>query len=125
MLPLLLEACPSFQAAWDEHRRQHGDELLYIALGCFADHLLELYRQHHTEVFPAVAEVVERLHIEGEHYVQEAATIGLLEGIQNGWSNQKVDPELFSHYLLPVSAKRWQSLNSFWSGKSKFVGDKP
>lgn len=124
-MPLLLEACPSFQAAWEEHRRQHGDELLYIALGRFADHLLELYQQHRTEVFSAVAEVVERLQIEGEHYVQEAATIGLLEGIQNGWSGQKADPELFGRHLLPVSAKRWQSLNDFWSGKSKFVGDKP
>jgi hypothetical protein len=55
--------------------------------------------------------------------VREAATIGLLEGIQNVWSNNDVDPELFVVHLLPESAKWWLNLNDFWSGKARFIGD--
>ena len=121
-MPLLIEACPSYR---EVSQRMPDEDLLYVALGHFADYLLELHQQHQTESFSAVGRVVERLHVEGDSYVREAATIGLLEGIQNVWANKKVDPDLFLPYLLPVSVKRWQSLNDFWSGKSKFVGDKP
>jgi hypothetical protein len=124
MIPLLLKACPSFQNKWDEHYAENGKEILYyVALGDFARHLLELYQQHQTETFPEVARAIEQLHIEGDHYVREAATIGLLEGIQNVWGNNDVDPEHFFRYLLPTSAKWWQSLNDFWNGKSKSVGE--
>ena len=92
-------------------------------LSDFARHLLQLQRQSRLEEFSAVAHVVERLHVEGDYYVREAATIGLLEGIQNVWANEGSDPELFVKHLHPVSAKWWQSLNDFWSGKSKFVGE--
>ena len=70
-----------------------------------------------------VARLIVRVHLEGDQYVREAATIGLLEGIQNVWGNQNTDQELFAQHLLPESAKWWQSLNDFWSGKSKFVGE--
>jgi hypothetical protein len=123
VVPLLLEACPSFQSAWNDHRQYYGEEILYVVLGDFASHLLQLHRQSQTEVFPAVAQLIERLHIEGDPYVREAATIGLLEGIQNVWGNNHADPELFASYLHPVSGKWWQSLNDFWNGKSKFVGE--
>lgn len=123
MIPLLIEACPSFQPVLDEHRQYYGEEIPYLVLGDFVRHLLRLHQQHETAGFPAVAQVIERLHIEGEHYVREAATIGLLEGIQNVWGNEGTDPELFVQHLLPVSAKWWQSLNDFWAGKSKFVGE--
>jgi hypothetical protein len=39
------------------------------------------------------------------------------------WESNDVDPNLFAVHLLPESARCWQSLNDFWSGKSKFVGD--
>ena len=123
VIPLLLEACPSFQASYDEHLKDNDGELLYVALSGFARHLLRLYQQKQTQNFPAVGRLIERLHIEGDNYVKEAATIGLLEGIQNVWGNEHVDPDLFLPYLLPESIRWWNSLNSFWSGKSKFVGE--
>jgi len=72
-MPLLIEACPSYR----EVSQQLPDEdLLYIALGHFAHHLLQLQQQSRTENFPAVVRVIERFHVEGDHYVREAATIG-------------------------------------------------
>jgi hypothetical protein len=122
MIPLLLEACPSFQPVLDERRQHDDEEIPYVVLGDFARHLHRLYQSNQTDVFPAVAQVIERFHVEGDHDVREAATIGLLEGIQNVWANENTDPELFVPYLLPVSAQWWWSLNDFWAGKSKFVG---
>jgi hypothetical protein len=34
-----------------------------------------------SRTFPAVFEIIERMHLKGDHYVKEAATIGMLEGI--------------------------------------------
>lgn len=117
VMPLLMEACPSYRLPAEDR------ELLYVMLGDFAHHLLQLHRQHQVEVFPAIARVIERLHVEGDQYVREATTIGLLEGIQNVWGNEGTDPELFVQHLLPVSVKWWKSLNDFWNGKSRFVGE--
>src|SRR4051794_30838623 len=100
-MPLLMEACPSYHPPAEDH------DLLYIALGDFAGHLRQLQQQSCTQDFPDIARVIERLHVEGDHYTREAATIGLLEGIQNVWGNQGVDPNLFAHHLLPVSALWW------------------
>jgi hypothetical protein len=123
VIPMLVEACPSFRPGWEQHLRENGEEILYVALGDFARHLLELFQARKTESFPGVAHVIERLYVEGEPYVREAATIGLLEGIQNVWGNNNVDPELFFPLLLPESARWWKSLNKFWSGESKHVGE--
>jgi hypothetical protein len=96
--------------------------LPYVALGELARHLIDLYRENKTNEFEKVFRVVEKLHIEGEHYVREAATIGFLEGIQNIAGNNNLDPEVFHKYLEPVSAKWWNELNKFWNGEIKYVG---
>jgi hypothetical protein len=113
IIPMLVDASPSFKCA---------EDLLYVALGDFARHLLELYQRKETVSFSAVCAVIERLYVEGDHGVQEAATIGLLEGIQNVWGNNNVDPELFASYLLPESRKWWDELNAFWRGERDYVG---
>ena len=114
VIPMLTEACPSFRT---------DEELLYLALGDLARHLLELHQQRRTECFPAVSRVIERLHVEGDHSVREAATIGLLGAIQNVWGNRGVDAELFGTHLLPESRKWWNELNAFWRGEIRFVGE--
>src|SRR4051812_45470201 len=123
MIQLLVEVCPTFRPALEERREDYDGDIPYLVLGDFAGHLLSLHLQGRTEIFPSIAEVIERFHIEGDGYVREAATIGLLEGIQNVWGNEGTDPEFFARYLLPESARWWGSLNDFWNGKVKFVGD--
>ena len=60
--------------------------------------------------------VVEVLHTDGDAYVREAATIGLLESIQNVAGNIGVDPECFVPHLEPETSKWWAKLNAFWNG---------
>ena len=107
-MPLLVNACPSFSKRWEEHRDLYGEEeLLYADLGEFAHHLVELQKATRTEEFGDVFELIERMHLDGDQYVKEAATIGMLEGIQNVALNSGVEPESFVAYLKPESAKWW------------------
>lgn len=112
---MLLENCPSF-------RPEDPEQPTYILLAAFAEHLLERQRAGATEELPAAVRLIERLHVEGDAYVREAATIGILEAIQNisGWSG--LDAEAFGRHLLPVSRRWWDSLHAFWSGKIPHVG---
>ncbi len=59
-----------------------------------------------------------------DDYVREAATIGLLEGIQNiaSHTENEVDAKDFLQYLKPETAKWWHQLNDFWEGKIPYVG---
>jgi len=99
-----------------------GTILGYIVLGDYAHHIIELYQKHETEEFHKIFDLIEKLHIDGDAYVKEAATIGILEGIQNIAMSNKVDPEVFVPFLRPQSLKFWRSLNDFWNGKIPYVG---
>jgi hypothetical protein len=53
---------------------------------------------------------------------KEAATIGLLEGIQNAWQNSGVNPEKLVSYFLPESLCWWDSLARFWNKEIRYLG---
>jgi LPS sulfotransferase NodH len=72
-----------------------------------------------------VFDVIERLHLEGDDYVKEAATVGMLEGIQNVAGNSGVNPEEFFRYLKPESVEWWRQWNDFWDGRMSNVGASP
>jgi hypothetical protein len=122
VIPLLLNASPSFTERWKAHRAFYEEELLYPGLGEFAHHLVELHKANRIDEFPAVFNVIERMHLEGGHNVREAATIGMLEGIQNVAGNSGIEPEEFVQYLEPESLKWWRQLNDFWKPKIAYVG---
>lgn len=121
VIPILLEACPTFENTWQEHVQDYGEDLLYVAAGAFARHLLVLKNEGDLSCFMSVGAAIERFHQEGSLWVKEFATIGLLEGIQNVWSHQEPDGEYFSRYLGEESLRWWQSLNAFWSGEKTHV----
>lgn len=114
VMPMLLNACPSFNETWQASLKRSDTAMLYISLGEFARHLRELYLVNKVSEFTAVAAVIEKFHLDGTPYVKEAASIGLLEAIQNAWRKNNLDPEDFVHYLKPESLKWWRSLNAFW-----------
>ena len=124
VIPVLLEACPSFRARWAAYVADpmYDEPLLYVHLGEFARHVVELLKSRSTGEFAAVFDAVERLHIEGDSYVKEAATIGLLEGLQNAAGHADLDPDAFVSYLKPESARWWAELDGFWAGTLPYVG---
>jgi hypothetical protein len=54
--------------------------------------------------------------------VRTAATIGLLEGLQNVALAGQVDPAPFEARLGPESSRWWRELEAFWAGEIPFVG---
>lgn len=96
--------------------------LPYVVLGDFARFLLRLQESKDDQWLEEAVQLVERLHVEGDSYVREAATIGLLEGIQNTWGHAGTDPEMFGRRLLPESRRWWDSLNKFWQKEIPYVG---
>jgi hypothetical protein len=118
MMGVLLDACPSFTPQWqtflDEWQEEGDDPPLYLALADFARHLIGMVERGETASFPAIFAAVERLHTEGDHYVREAATVGLLEDLQNLNLHRTTRPELFRQYLGPESQRWWDKLYRFW-----------
>lgn len=127
VMPLLLEACPSFLPVWyeieDEHRdpQNHGGRLCYLDAGDFARHVVEMHRSNHRRWLQNAFDIIERMHIEGDEYVRELATIGYLEDIENMAGHAGVDPAVFEEYLGPESRRWWEGLEAFWSGQSPRV----
>jgi hypothetical protein len=119
IMSMILEACPSFQKLWDESDNQ---DLLYVVMGDLSRHLLDLYQKGQTDEFNPLCETIETFHTNGDSFVKEFATIGILEAIQNVWGNTDIDPEEFHKFLLPESRKWWKKLNDFWAGKIPHVG---
>ena len=118
MIPLLVEASPSFSQEWTEFQAEWADEPSlphYIALGAFARHMCALLSEGQNQTLIKIFEVVERLHNEGSAYVKEAATVGLLEDLQNtNLHLPTTKPEQFERFLLPETARYWQKVMAFW-----------
>jgi hypothetical protein len=118
MTEVLLAACPSFQPTWDAFLEEWTDKPvdlpLYLVLADFARHLIGMLGRCETESFPAIFLAIERLHCEGDHYVREAATVGLLEDLQNTNQHSTTEPEQFREYLGPESDRWWEELIGFW-----------
>jgi hypothetical protein len=120
-LEMLVHACPTFATARDEHIAEFGNDVLYVAAGEFANHLLVLQLEGTTSCFSQVGATIEQMYTAGTPEVKELATIGVLEGIQNVWGNNGANPELFLVHLGTEGRSWWQGLNNFWSGKAPFV----
>ncbi len=122
MMGVLVEACPSFAPQWEEFQeewREKADDMpLYMAMADFARHLIGMVERGEMAGLPSVFAAVERLHEEGERYVREAATVGLLEDLQNvNLHKNGTVPEKFRPYLGPKSTLWWNKLDRFWQNK--------
>ncbi len=122
----MLEADRTFKERWLFFLDDYADEdelPLYVALSELADHLVQRFKKGDTAGFIKVFEVVERWHTSGDRYVREAATIGLLEDLQNhlGGNGRKrkassTQAMEFEVWLGPQSRRWWDKLDRYWDG---------
>jgi hypothetical protein len=118
MIPLLVEACPSFGPPWRKFRAEWANESelpCYIAIGEFARHLSTVLASGNEDVLRNVFDVVERLILEGDPYVQEAAVVGVIEDLQNSNLHSGTKPDQYLPYLLPQSRRWWTKVEAFWN----------
>ena len=113
----ILAADPSFLAAWNEFQHEYGDEpepLYYLALSALSRHLIGQLENGETSGFNAIFDIVEEWHLWGDRYVREAATIGLLESLQNTNLHRTTTPDRFLPWLRPESRRYWDKVEAFW-----------
>ena len=115
---LALQACPSFQSKWLQLVEQGDDELPYVCMGDFVSHLRELEANGDPAALERAALLVERLHVEGDAFVQEAATIGFLEAFIGPTGADFMVP------LLGPQSQRWlNEVRAFWGGERRYIGE--
>lgn len=110
MFEPLLEADPSFQPRWVAFLEEWADEPeppLYLALWSLARHMAEHLEVGRASPLDRTFEVVERWHVDGDAFVSEAATIGLLESLRS---------RDFEQWMRPETLRWWQKLDRFWNG---------
>ena len=114
----MLKACPSFEALWIEHLEFVGDSpepMDYIAISDLVRHLTSKLAKGETEEFKAVFAVVDQWLTQGDHYVKEAAIVGLLEDLQNtNLHTSKTQPDDFLPWLSTTAERYWEKVRDFW-----------
>jgi len=124
---LLIESCKSYKSTWDKYMSENyheGDEqLLYMDLSNFAKYIIKIYKSGENDCLYDVFNTIEIINNDGDEYVQEAITIGLLEDIQNFALGEKIELNEFEKYLGRESSKWWKQIDKFWTGKIKYVGE--
>jgi hypothetical protein len=135
VMPLLLDACPSFARIWTEVASENAlaksdpddrelmaesptGRLDYLDAAEFRHHMVTLHLAGDCDEFPAIFQVIERLLVEGDDYVRNLAVIGYLEGFRmKTVTDSGIDPEaVFRPLLLPVSERWWRRIDDFWEG---------
>ena len=117
MMPVIIAACPDFAATYDAFVAEWADEPetpYYLALADFSRHIISLLETGNRQQLHAAFEAIERLHCDGDSYVREAATIGILESLQNTNLHPNTNPEQFLEFLLPTSLRYWRKVEDFW-----------
>lgn len=119
VMQLLLASSPSFTDEWDPDENViDGERQLYLDAADYVRHVLRRVHQEASSELEPIFDAIERLHVEGDDYVRELATVGILEGFQSANADTAgVNPDLEVRPLLrPVSLAWWQRLDRFWAG---------
>lgn len=121
MLPIL-EISPEFLPTWQTFISDWKDEEdtaeeglpLYLVISELARYTAHLYSENRTQELRKIFLVAERWYLEGDHYVQEAATVGFLEDLQNQNIVGNIDSECFVQYMGSETNKFWHKVKDFW-----------
>ena len=79
---------------------------------------MESLQQGEIGLVRAAFGMLERFVTKGDPETQNAAVIGLIEGIQNHALSVDCRLEAFEPLLQPQSRKAWNDLNGFWEGEN-------
>ena len=112
---MLLNACPPFQVAWDQHVAYWaGKEAgIYNDTAEFVHYMDRCRENGDFDSIAAGLRAIERLLVGGNADTQEIAIIGLLETIQNVSSHSSSE-EIYERYLGAKSQRAWRQLHEDW-----------
>ncbi|MBX3293691.1 MAG: hypothetical protein KF881_12465 [Acidobacteria bacterium] len=126
MMESLIVACPGFAPTFDAFLAEWADEPelpYYLPLGDFSRYLIQLLANDERDELITAFRMIEQLHVDGDKYVREAATIGILENLQNTNLHGQTKPDQFLEFLRPVSLKFWRKVMDFWENGTIITDD--
>lgn len=120
-----VQACPSFKEKWEEYLTdiwdRNSESILYTDLAEFARHLTELVTNSKLDEMKNIFALTEKLIIEGDHFVQEAIVVGLIEDFQGGLERNGCSLKSFEKFLEPETLKYWRKVIKFWNGEIPYI----
>ena len=118
MMQPMLEVSPSFEPVWQafvaEWKADPEGLPHYLVLSDLARHIAALLDRGADHELRRIFQVVEAWHVHGDPYVKEAATVGLLEDLQNTNVVGNHTPDKCLAYLGPQSLRWWRKVERFW-----------
>lgn len=118
VMNLFIEACPSFKENWEAYISSEEDRnsstVLYSDLTCFANYLVCQKDNEMMIETKIVFDIIEQILQQGDTFVKEAITVGLLEDIQNILISQSMGLNVFNMYMHKETKKSWRDLTDFW-----------
>jgi hypothetical protein len=123
IIPTLLNICPDFRSAWEEHLRYWSGEIpgIYNDTAEFVHYLVDRYEHGDRTGLPLVFETIESFITQGTPDTREVAILGILETLQCVASHRPFGEEAFVEYLQPASKAAWDELTTIWEGKSSLA----
>lgn len=119
MFEPLLAAYPAFKAQHDAFMDEWADDPEglpnYLLLHDLARECPMLLASRRQAEVAKIFDVVENWLLNGDHYVQEAATVGFLESIQNTNLHKGTTPDDFLPFCGPEALFWWEKVARFWS----------
>jgi len=126
MMDSILRVSPRFAPIWQNFLREwegKGNELpIYLVLSDLARHIAVLSGENAERELQEIFKIVENWHLNGDAYVKEAATVGLLEDLQNTNLVGAERPAKFIKYLGPESKRCWKKVEDIWE-KGEIIRD--
>jgi hypothetical protein len=126
MFEPILRVTPSFSTRWNALHEEWREQLppFYLLLGELSRHMKDLLAAGRREELLQIFDIVEQWHWEGEPDVRVAATIGLLEDLQNTNGHQHTAPADFLPFLRPETKFWWDKVERFWVTGAAIVDDR-
>ena len=111
VMPLLVEACPSFRPRWEARLAWSGDEsFLHGDVSEFGDHLAHLARQGAVAELPRAFAAVERLLAEGDDDVENEVCVSLLEEFAGHFGSFEAAERTLGPYFGARTAADWRDI---------------
>jgi hypothetical protein len=102
---LVFEACPSYRQAWPDFDTGKLTDTIYsipVLIG-LAGHVAALWRRRQFSEFPAIFDLIERLHVEGNKKVVDHVVFYFTELLYIELEKQGINPRFAERRLGPVS----------------------
>jgi hypothetical protein len=112
---LVFESCPSYKEAWPNFDTENSTGIQYstpILIG-FARHVAQLWKDQRFAEFPAIFNLVERLHLEGNKKVVDHVVFYFTELLYIELQKHGINPRFAERRLGPESA--------YWLGFLKWA----